>query len=88
LSIKTIKTKVIYCDYKTDASVETTVFLMCHTSRLAIDVYNYERNQGVTRETIVDDWNALLAHTRKSLYNSYEKQSSYWELKCIQHLCI
>lgn len=83
--LRSFFTKIIYCEYKTDASVETTVLLMCHTSRLAIDVYNYERNQGVTRETIVDDWKALLAHTRKSLYNSYEKQS-YWELKCIQHL--
>jgi hypothetical protein len=48
---------------------------MCHTSRLAIDVYNYEWNQEITSETRVAEWKAVLAQTRKSLYNSYEKQS-------------
>jgi hypothetical protein len=46
--LRTFFTKVIYCDYRWDASVEMAVLLMCHTSRLAIDVYNYECNQGVT----------------------------------------
>jgi hypothetical protein len=73
--LRTFFTKVIYCEYRWDASVEMTVLLMCHTSRLAIDVYNYEWNQEITSETIVNEWKAVLAQTRKSLYNSYEKQS-------------
>jgi hypothetical protein len=52
------------------------VLLMCPASRLAIDVYNYEWN-------IVDEWKAVLAQARKSLYTSYEKQSC-WELMSIQ----
>ena len=58
------------------------VLLMCHTDRLAIDVYNYEWNQGVIN-TRVAEWKAVLAPTRKSLYNSYEKQS-YRELMNMQ----
>ena len=58
--LRTFFTKVIYSDYRWDATVEMTVLLMCHTSRLAIDVYKYEWNQGVTRETIVDEWKAVL----------------------------
>jgi hypothetical protein len=64
--LRTFFTKVIYCEYRWDASVEMTVLLMCHTSRLAIDVYNYEWNQEITSETIVDEWKAVLAQTRKS----------------------
>jgi len=76
-------TKVIYCEYRRDASVEMAVLLMCHTSRLAIDVYNYEWNQEITSETIVDEWKAVLAHTRKSLYNQYESNlfGSWWICK-------
>jgi hypothetical protein len=70
--LRTFFTKVIYSEYRLDASVEMAVLLMCHTSRLAIDVYNYEWNQGVTRETRVAEWKAVLTQTRKSLYNSYD----------------
>lgn len=35
--LRTFFTKVTYCEYRWDASVEMTVLLMCHTSRLADD---------------------------------------------------
>lgn len=34
--LRTFFTKVIYCEYRWDASVEMTVLLMWHTSRLAM----------------------------------------------------
>ena len=58
-------TKVIYCEYRWDASFEMAVLLMCHTSRLAIDVYNYECNQEITSETRVAEWKAVLADKKE-----------------------
>jgi hypothetical protein len=54
--LRTFFTKVIYCEYKRDANVEMAVF----TGRLAIDVYNYERIQGVVNESKIGDWKSVL----------------------------
>lgn len=58
--LRTFFTKVIYCEYKRDANVEMAVLLMSHTGRLAIDVFNYERNQGVVNESKIGDWKSVL----------------------------
>ena len=41
---------------------------MCHTSRLAIDVYNYECNQEITSESRVAEWKAVLANRQERVY--------------------
>jgi hypothetical protein len=35
------------------------VWLMCHTSRLAMDDHNFESNQGVVNESKIADWKAV-----------------------------